>query len=164
MTNKDLVWTVLPPVVPRGIVSPLPSSNPSRGIIIVANLRETSFQVTPQPSIGADTQRYFLTPTELDIVHHASSAKFGAKKPVAEDCGHKWSKWSIYRPDPLASIRLLTETHDYVISSWFVQMGHSKWSLVSCKGGQGPVILFVGTVNSISLDRMDSTQLSAQQI
>ena len=57
-----------------------------------------SSQVVLNPSNGADTQRYFLTPAEPDIVHHVSSAKFSAKKPVAEDCGHKWSQWSIYRP------------------------------------------------------------------
>ena len=48
------------------------------------------------PSNGQETQRYILSPADHDIVHHASSAKFSAKKPVAEDCGHKWS--IIYKP------------------------------------------------------------------
>ena len=45
--------------------------------------------------------------------------------------------------------------------SWFVRLDRSKSNLANCKGDQGPVIHSVGTVNLISLDRMDSTQFSA---
>ena len=42
-----------------------------------------------------------------------------------------------------------------------VQLVRSKWNLANCKGDERPVIHSVGTVNLISLDRMDSTQFSA---
>ena len=51
-----------------------------------------------EPSHGEETQRYTLSPANPDVAHHTSSAKFSATQPVAEDCGHKSSKWSIYKP------------------------------------------------------------------
>jgi len=70
--NKDLVWTIAPPVIPTGTV-------------ILA------------PAEGEPMQLYNFIPFDLDLVHQtvASSAKFRAKEHAVENCGHKWS---VYRP------------------------------------------------------------------
>jgi len=70
--NKDLVWTIAPPVIPTGTVILWPQE-------------------------GEETQRFILTPSYPDLVHQTapSSAKFRAQEPAVENCGHKWS---FYRP------------------------------------------------------------------
>jgi hypothetical protein len=71
IVNKDLVWTIAPPAIPKGNVILLPAN-------------------------GEQTQRFILTLLNPDLHQTAhSSAKFRVQEPAVENCGHKWS---LYRP------------------------------------------------------------------